>query len=161
MLVGMEPQHVGAWSELMKTSIIEIGLPTEKLAEMQPIFEQCLQETGDVLIGCQIYDEQTLLVVRLFGDNIPRHLNTLTPAFRNEQVDSFQIVSCYLFKVVFKHNHFEETMRQFPLHMGESWFTAAQEPNAAYLCLSGPYLSQSQIAWLAQETSIIQWTNES
>ncbi|MGH2508739.1 MAG: hypothetical protein ACRDHZ_15240 [Ktedonobacteraceae bacterium] len=145
----------------MKTSIIEIGLPTNKLTEMQAVFEQCLQETGDLLIGRQIYADQALLVVRLFGDNIPRHLETLTPAFRNEQVDSFQIVSCHLFKVVFKHNHFEATMQQFPLHMGESWFTAAQEINAAYLCLNGPQLSQQQIAWLVQETSIAQWTNES
>lgn len=145
----------------MKTCIIEIGLPTDKLAEMQPLFEQCVRETGDLLLGRQIYDDQTLLVIRLFGDNVPRHLTTLTPAFRNEQVDSFQIVSCYLFKVVFKHDHFEEIMRRFPLHMGESWFTAAQEDNAAYLCLNGPQLSRPQIAWLAQETSIAQWTNES
>lgn len=145
----------------MKTSIIEIGLSTDKLAEMQPIFEQCVRETGAMLIGCQIYDDQTLLVVRVFGDNVPRHLETLTPAFRNEQVDSFQVVSCHLFKVVFKHSHFETIMRKFPLHMGESWFTAAQETNAAYLCLNGPRLSKQQITWLAQETSIMQWTYES
>ncbi len=145
----------------MKTSIIEVGLATDKLAETQPIFEQCLLETGDLLIGCQVYDDQTLLVVRLFGDNLPMHLKTLTSAYRNKQVDSFQIVACYLFKVVFKHDSFEETMRQFPLHMGESWFTAVQGPNAAYLCLNGPQLSQKQITWLAQETSIVQWTNES
>jgi hypothetical protein len=145
----------------MKTSIIEIGLPTDKLARMQPIFEQCVRETGDLLIGCHIYDDQTLLVIRVFGDNVPKHLETLTPAFRNQQVDSFQVISCYLFKVVFKHQHFEATMQQFPLHMGESWFTAAHETNAAYLCLNDPQLSQKQIAWLAQETSIVQWTHES
>ena len=51
----------------MKTNIIEVGLPTDKLAEMQPVFERCLQETGDRLIGLQVYDDQTLLVVRQIG----------------------------------------------------------------------------------------------
>ncbi len=144
----------------MKTNIIEVGLPTANLATVQPVFAQCLQETGDLLIGCQMHDDLTLLVVRLMGDNLRLHLMVLDPAFRNEQVDSFQIVSCYLFKIVFKHEQVEEIMRHFPLHMGESWFTAADAKDVAYLCLNKPQPRRDQTRWLTDETSIAQWTSE-
>ena len=145
----------------MKTNIIEVGLITDKLAQVQPTLEACLRETGDVLIGHQVYDDLTLLVVRLFSDTIQLHLETLSAAFRKELVNSFQVVNCQLFKVVFKYESATISLRNFPLHVGESWFAAADEANAAYLCLISPHLSQGQISWLAAQTAIAQWTKAS
>ena len=138
----------------MKARIIEVGLPTNNLAEVQPTLEACLRETGDILIGYQAYDDMTLLVVRLLDDTMQCHINTLSTAFRQELIDSFQIVSCQLFKVVIRQGNLQTTMRHFPLRMGESWFPATEEENGAYLCLNSPQLSQEQVAWLATQTSI-------
>lgn len=142
----------------MKASIIEVGLPTGKIPQVQPAIEACLRETGDVLIGRQVYDDETLLVVRMFGDTIQCHLKILTEAFHNNQIDSFQVVTCHLFKVVFKDESSQNALRGFPLHPGESWFQAADEQHAAYLCLLFPQLNQEQISWLARQKSIVQWT---
>ncbi len=144
----------------MKASIIEIGLPTGNIPQVQPVIEACLRETGDVLIGRQIYDDETLFVVRLFGDTIQYHLKLLVEAFHNKQIDSFQVVTCHLFKVVFKDESYQSALRGFPLHPGESWFLAADEQRAAYLCLLSPQLNQEQISWLARQKSIVQWTRE-
>lgn len=144
----------------MKTSIIEVALPTANVSAIQSVLEQCLLETGDLLIGRQTYDDQTLLVVRMLGDSIPAHLKMLAPAFYNEQIDSFQIIACHLFKIVFKTTVYENTLRRFPLHMGESWFASSEEKNTAYLCLNVPHLRQEQICWLTTETSIARWTGE-
>lgn len=145
----------------MKASIIEVGLPTCNLLQVHPAVEACLRETGDVLIGRQIYDDQALLVIRLFGDTMQCHLEVLSRAFHNNQIDSFQVVTCHLFKVVFKSEDYQDVLRGFPLHPGESWFLAATEQHAAYLCLLFPQLNQEQIAWLAAQKSIVQWTKES
>jgi len=144
----------------MKASIIEVGLPTSNIPQVQPVLEACLRETGDVLIGQQVYDEETLFVVRLFGDTVQCHLKVLAGAFRNNQIDSFQVVTCYLFKVVFKDESHQNALRSFPLHPGESWFQAAGEQRTAYLCLLRPQLNQEQISWLARQQSIVQWTRE-
>lgn len=144
----------------MKTSIIEIGLPTSNIPRVQPALETCLQETGDALIGQQIYDDQTLFVVRITGDTLQNHLKTLSAAFREKLVDSFQLIACYLFKVAFKDESYQTLLRDFPLHPGESWFPAANEARTAYLCLSRPHLSQEQTSWLAMQTSIAQWSRE-
>lgn len=144
----------------MKANIIEVGLPTGNIPQVQPVMETCLRETGDVLIGRQIYDDETLFVVRLFGDTMQCHLKILAEAFHNKQIDSFQVVTCYLFKVVFKDESYQSTLRGFPLNPGESWFLAADEQRAAYLCLLSPQLNQEQISWLARQTSIVQWTRE-
>ena len=138
----------------MKAKIIEVGLPTNNLAEVQPTLEACLRETGDVLIGYQTYDDMTLLVVRLLDDTMQCHIDTLSTAFRQELIDSFQIVNCQLFKVVLRQGNIQSMMRHFPLRMGESWFPATDEENAAYLCLNSPQISQEQVAWLATQTSI-------
>lgn len=144
----------------MKTNIIEIGLPTGNVAAVEHVLEECLQETGDVLIGRQSYDDQALLVVRLFSDTIQYHLKTLSAAFRDQHIHSFQVVSCYLFKVVFNRENYQDILRGFPLHPGESWFPAWAEERTAYLCLNFSYLSQEQISWLATQTSIAQWSKE-
>ena len=144
----------------MRTNLIEIGLPTGNVAEVQHALEARLVETGDILIGQQNYDDQTLLVVRLFSDTIQSHLKTLSIAFRNQQIHSFQVVSCHLFKVVFNQDSYQNALRDFPLHADESWFSALAEKRAAYLCLNFPYLSQEQISWLATQTSIAQWSKE-
>jgi hypothetical protein len=144
----------------MKTNIIEVGLPTDKVSVVQPALEECLIETGDQLIGHQAYDEQTLFVVRLLSDTLQCHLKILSSAFQEQMLDSFQIVSCYLFKVAFKDSDYANTLREFPFQIGESWFKSADEEQAAYLCLNLPYLNQSQTAWLATQTSIAQWTRE-
>jgi hypothetical protein len=145
----------------MKISIIEVGLPTDKVPMIQPALEECLIETGDQLIGHQIYDDQTLFVVRLLSDTLQCHLKTLSTAFRENLLDSFQIIGCYLFKVAFQNDDYRNSLRDFPFHIGEAWFTSASEEKSAYLCLNSPNLSQSQVAWLAQQTSITQWTKES
>ncbi len=145
----------------MKTSLIEIGLPTSKLVNIQPALEQCLLETGDALIGHQVYDDLTFLVVRLLNDTLQLHLATLSAAFREDMIDSFQVVNCQLFKVIFKQEKAKISLREFPLRAGESWFTAAGEEKAAYLCLISPYLSQQQIAWLSAQTVIAQWAQAS
>lgn len=142
----------------MRTRIIEVGLTTNKLAEFQPTLEACLRDTGDILIGHQVYDDLTLLVVRLLGDTMQWHLDTLSAALRAELINSFQVVSCQLFKVVFRQESAKMALRDFPLHVGESWFTAAGEEKAAYLCLDSLQLSQQQITWLATQTAIAQWT---
>ena len=144
----------------MKTSIIEVGLPTDKVSTVQPALEQCLLETGDVLIGHQVYDDLTLFVVRLLSDTIQCHLKTLSGAFDEQLIDSFQIVACHLFKVVFTDDGYRSTLRGFPLHAGESWFMAAGDKKAAYLCLNSPYPNQEQISWLTDQTAIAQWTKE-
>jgi hypothetical protein len=144
----------------MKTSIIEVGLPTSNIPRVQPELEACLQTTGDALIGQQIYDDQALFVVRVSDTTIQTHLKTLSAAFRDNLIDSFQLIACYLFKVAFKDESFQNVLRDFPLHPGESWFPAASETCTAYLCLSGSYLSQEQTSWLATQTSIAQWTRE-
>jgi hypothetical protein len=144
----------------MKASIIEIGLPTANLSGIQATLEECLLETGDRLIGLHVYDDQTLLVARMFGDTIQYHLKILSAAFRSQQITSFQMISCHLFKAVFQDNRCQHTIRSFPLHMGESWFLAAGEDRAAYLCLTFSHLSNEQISWLAAQTSIAQWTQE-
>lgn len=145
----------------MKASIIEIGLSTNKLVDVQGTLEACLQETGDILIGHQTYDDLTLLVVRLFNDTLQYHLKTLCAALRKELICSFQVVNCQLFKVVFQQADAKTALKEFPLHVGESWFPAANEEKAAYLCLDSPYLSQQQISWLATQTAIVQWTKAS
>src|SRR5579883_397284 len=145
----------------MKASIIEVGLPTGNIPQVQPVMEACLRETGDILVGKQVYDDETLFVVRLFSDSIQSHLKILVEAFHKKLIDSFQIVNCHLFKVVFKDESYPDVLRSFPLHPGESWFQAADEPRAAYLCLLSPQLKQEQISWLAQQKSIVQWTRES
>ena len=145
----------------MKANIIEVGLLTDKLAEVQPPLEVCLRETGDILIGYQAYDDMTLLVVRLLSDTVQCHIDTLAAFFRKELINSFQIVNCQLFKVVFRQGSMQTTMSRFPLHMGESWFPAADEESAAYLCLNSPQLSQEQVAWLATQTSISLWQKAS
>lgn len=145
----------------MKARIIEVGLSTNKLAKIQPALQACLQETGDMLIGHQTYDDLTLLVVRLLGDTMQCHLDTLSTAFRTELINSFQVVNCQLFKVVFRQESAKTSLRNFPLHVGESWFTAADEDKAAYLCLDSPQLSQEQIAWLSSQTAIAQWIKAS
>ncbi|HEY1353207.1 MAG TPA: hypothetical protein VGF67_26640 [Ktedonobacteraceae bacterium] len=145
----------------MKASIIEVGLPTSNLLQVHPAVEACLRKTGDVLIGRQIYDDQALLVVRLFGDTAQCHLEFLSRAFHDHQIDSFQLVTCHLFKMVFKGEGYQDILRSFPLHPGESWFLAAEEQRAAYLCLLTPQLNQEQISWLAEQKSIVQWTKES
>lgn len=145
----------------MKASIIEVGLPTSNLLQVQPAVEACLRETDDVLIGRQIYDDQVLLVVRMFGDTMQCHLEVLTRAFHNKLIDSFQVVTCHLFKIVFNDGSHQEALRGFPLHPGESWFLAVEEQHAAYLCLLSPQLNQEQISWLAEQKAIIQWTKES
>jgi hypothetical protein len=147
--------------EGMRASIIEVGLPTSNLLLVHPAVEACLRKTGDVLIGRQIYDDQALLVVRLFGDTVQCHLEMLSEAFHKNQIDSFQVVTCHLFKVVFKDEGYQHALRGFPLHPGESWFLAVEEPYAAYLCLLSPQLDQEQISWLAAQKSIVQWTKES
>ena len=145
----------------MKASIIEVGLPTNKVGEVQPALEDCLRETGDILIGYQVYDDLTLLVVRLLHDTIHCHLDTLTAAFSQELINSFQIINCQLFKVVFRQGSAQAALSNFPLHMGESWFAAADEENAAYLCLNSSQLSQEQVAWLATQTAIALWRQAS
>jgi len=145
----------------MKASIIEVGLPTGNVPQVQPVVEACLRETGDVLVGRQVYDEETLFVVRLFSDSIQYHLKILVEAFRKKLIDSFQIVNCHLFKIVFKDESYPGVLRGFPLHPGESWFQAADEARAAYLCLLSSQLTQEQISWLAQQKSIVRWTRES
>jgi hypothetical protein len=145
----------------MRASIIEIGLPTSNLLLVHSAVEACLYKTGDVLIGRQIYDDQALLVVRLFGDTVQCHLEILSEAFHNNQIDSFQVVTCHLFKMVFKDESYQDALRGFPLHPGESWFLAVEESHAAYLCLLFPQLNQEQISWLAAQKSIVQWTKES
>jgi hypothetical protein len=145
----------------MRASIIEVGLPTGNIPQVQPVMEACLRETGDILVGRQVYDDETLFVVRLFGDSIQYHLKILVEAFHKKLIDSFQIVNCHLFKVVFKDESYPSVLRGFPLHPGESCFQAADEPRAAYLCLLSPQLTQEQISWLAQQKSIVQWTRES
>lgn len=145
----------------MKASIIEIGLPTDKVAEVRLALEASLQETGDTLIGQQVYDDLTLLVIRLFSNMLQSHLTTLSEVLSKELIHSFQVVHCQLFKVVFREESARVSLRDFPLHMGESWFEAADEENAAYLCLDSPYLSQEQISWLATQTAIAQWTKSS
>jgi len=142
----------------MRTRIIEVGLATNKLAEVQPTLEACLRDTGDILIGHQVYDDLTLLVVRLLGDTMQCHLDILSTALRAELIYSFQVVSCQLFKVVFRQENAKMSLRDFPLHVGESWFTAADEEKAAYLCLNSRQLSQQQVTWLATQTAIAQWT---
>lgn len=144
----------------MKTNIIEVGLQTRHVSIIQPALEECLLETGDQLIGHQVYDDQTLFVVRMTSDTLQCHLQTLSTAFHKHMLDSFQIVSCYLFKVVFKDHEYVNYLREFPLQIGESWFKAANEEQTAYICLNLPYLSQHQTAWLATQTSIAQWTKE-
>lgn len=144
----------------MKTNIIEIGLPTGNVAELQLTLEEHLVQTGDVLIGHQNYDDQTLLVVRLFSNTIHQHLEMLSTAFHKKQIHSFQVIACYLFKIVFNHDNYQHILRDFPLHAGESWFSARAEERTAYLCLNFPYLSQEQISWLAMQTSIAQWSKE-
>lgn len=145
----------------MRASIIEIGLPTSAMASVQSALEACLQETGDMLIGHQVYDDLTLLVVRLLGDTVQLHLDILSAAFRQELINSFQVVSCQLFKVVFRQASAKMSLRDFPLHVGESWFTAANEENAAYICLTSPQLSQEQIAWLSRQITVVQWIQAS
>ena len=144
----------------MKASIIEVGLPTDKIPQVQPVLEACLRETGDVLIGQQVYDEETLFVVRLFGDTVQCHLKVLAEALHNNQIDSFQVVTCHLFKIVFKEESDQNALRGFPLHPGESWFLSANEPRTAYLCLLLSQLKQEQVSWLATQKSIVQWTRE-
>lgn len=142
----------------MSARIIEVGLSTNRLAEIQPTLEACLRDTGDILIGHQEYDDLTLLVVRLLGDTMQCHLDILSAALRTELINSFQVVNCQLFKVVFRQERAKMSLRDFPLHVGESWFTAADDEKAAYLCLDSPQLTQKQITWLATQTSIAQWT---
>jgi hypothetical protein len=144
----------------MKTSIIEVGLPTDKVSTVLPALQQCLLETGDVLIGHQVYDDLTLFVVRLLGNTLQSHLKTLSSAYDGQLIDSFQIIACHMFKVVFTDDGHQDALRDFPLHAGESWFRAADTDEAAYLCLNSSYLNQEQIAWLAAQTSITQWTKE-
>ncbi len=145
----------------MKTSIIEIGLPTQKLTEVQAELEGCLREQGDTIIGYQVYDDLTLLVVRLADNTVQRYLDTLSAAFHKELISSFQVVHCHLFKVVFRQESTKMALREFPLRVGESWFAAVDNEAAAYICLDSPYLSQEQIAWLATQPAIIQWTQAS
>jgi hypothetical protein len=145
----------------MKTTLIEVGLLTNKLTEVQPALETCLRETGDALIGHQVYDDLTLLVVRLLSDTIQCHLDTLSTALRLELIDSFQVIHCQLFKVVFKQKSATASLKDFPLHISESWFAAAEEENTAYLCLTSPHLSQAQISWLATQPAIALWTQVS
>jgi hypothetical protein len=152
---------VGARRKSMKARIIEVGLFTSKLNEVQPSLERCLRETGDLLIGYQTFDDLTLLVVRLIHDTVQCHLDTLTAAFHADLINSFQIISCQLFKVVFRPKDAQTALRAFPLHMGESWFPAVDEENAAYLCLNSPQLSQDQISWLATQTEIALWRQAS
>lgn len=144
----------------MKTSIIEVGLPTDKVSTVLPVLQQCLLETGDTLIGHQIYDDLTLFVVRLQGETLQSHLKTLSRAYDEHLVDSFQVIACHLFKLVFADDNQQDTLNNFPLHAGESWFQAADTTKAAYLCLNSPYLSQEQITWLAAQILITQWTRE-
>ena len=145
----------------MKASIIEVGLPTDNVPVILPDLEQCLIETGDLLIGHQIYDDQTLFVIRLLSDTLQCHLKTLSTAFHEDLLDSFQVVGCHLFKVVFDNDEDKSSLRNFPLHIGESWVAAANEEKSAYLCLNVPHLTQKQVGWLATQTSIVQWTKES
>jgi hypothetical protein len=146
----------------MKTNIIEIGLPTDNIPRVQPTLEENLRETGGLLIGRQVYEDQTLLVIQLMNDHaLQFHINALSTAFHQKQISSYQIISCHLFKVVFTRDNYQELLEAFPLQVGEAWFEAAEEKRSAYLCLKLPHLSQLQIYWLATETSIIQWTNES
>lgn len=145
----------------MRANLIEVGLPTDKLAEVQSTLEACLQETGDTLIGYQVYNDLTLLVVRLLQDTVQCHLDTLSTAFHQELINSFQVIKCQLFKVVFRQGNVQEALHNFPLHMGESWFAAADEENAAYLCLNSSQLSQEQVSWLALQTTIALWRQAS
>jgi len=145
----------------MKARVIEVGLSTNRLAEIQPTLEACLRDTGDILIGHQVYDDLTLLVVRLLGDTMQCHLDILSAALHAELINSFQVINCQLFKVVFRQESAKMSLRDFPLHVGESWFTAANEEKAAYLCLDSPQLNQQQITWLAAQTAIAQWTKAS
>jgi len=73
----------------MKTNLIEVGLPTDKVSVVQPALAECLIETGDQLIGHQVYEEQTLFVVRMLSDTLQCHLKTLSSAFHEKTVDSF------------------------------------------------------------------------
>lgn len=145
----------------MKTNIIEVGLSTARLSDVQPLLEACLRETGDMLIGRQEYDDMVLLVVRLLHDTMQYHIDMLSAALRQERVDSFQIVNCQLFKVAFRQGSIQAIMSHFPLRMGESWFPATDEENAAYICLISPQLSQEQVSWLATQTSITLWNKAS
>ena len=144
----------------MKTSIIEVGLPTDKVSTVFPALQQCLLETGDILIGHQVYEDLTLFVVRLLSNTLQSHLKTLSSAYDGHLIDSFQVIACHMFKVVFTDDGYQDALRNFPLHAGESWFRTADTDKAAYLCLNSSYLNQEQIAWLATQTSITQWTKE-
>lgn len=141
----------------MKTTIIEVGLSTARLSDVQALLGACLHETGDTLIGRQEYDDMTLLVVLVLHDTTQYIIDMLSAALRQELVNSFQIVNCQLFKVAFRQGSIQATMGRFPLHMGESWFLATNEENAAYICLNSPQLNQEQISWLATQTSITLW----
>ncbi|HET8844381.1 MAG TPA: hypothetical protein VFN35_23135 [Ktedonobacteraceae bacterium] len=145
----------------MKVSIIEIGLPTSNIPQVQSILEKS-QAAGGQLIGRQIRDTQILLVLHLASDQIlQHHLNLFSDALHRKQISSCQGITCHLFKIVFKLDDYQGILKTFPLAADESWFEAVEEARTAYLCLASPHLSQQQISWLAMETSVIQWTNES
>ncbi len=146
----------------MKTSIIEVGLSTEKIPEVQSNLERCLSQTGDRIIGHQVYDDQTLIVVRLLSDTMHYHIKTLSTAFRQEQINSFQFIACYPFKITFRNEQYEEDLQRFPWSAGESWFKAADDGQSVYLCLNADQLDKKKISWLAQQTSIIcaEWSPE-
>jgi hypothetical protein len=150
-----------ARSKSMKTHIITIGLSANKRAEVQAELADCLREHGGTTIGYQMYDDLTLLVVRPADETFQKYFDTLATAMRKELITSFQVVYCQIFKVIFRHEGAKSSLKNFPLRVGESWCIAAEEETAVYICLDSPNLSQEQIAWLATQTAIAQWTKAS
>lgn len=140
----------------MPTRLIEIGIPTEKLSIVKPLFELCLKNTGDLLIGMHSYEDHTLIVVQLINDTLQTHLQTLYQAFQQDMVSSFQIISCSLLRLRIQSDNIVGLMRSFPLDEGESWFLASDDAQSAYLCLRHAWVNQDQWTWFNTHITCVQ-----
>jgi hypothetical protein len=134
------------------TVLIEIVCSVSQEEFAQAAVEAFCKATGGLLIGRRVIEEvqELLLMVRFtLAVSVSQQATVLNQARQQNIIASFRYVTCDLVQISFDPPvNLREQMRNFPLHLDESWFPAIHDLDQAYVCMRRPLMSAKQAAWL-------------
>ncbi|HEX6479988.1 MAG TPA: hypothetical protein VF043_14190 [Ktedonobacteraceae bacterium] len=140
--------------------LIEIVCSVSQEESARAAAEAFCKATGGLLIGRRVIEEthELLHMVRLtLAVSVSKQTTALNQARQQHIIESFRYVTCDLVQISFDPPvNLREQMRNFPLHLDESWFPAIHDPDQAYVCMHRPLMSAKQAAWLLAHE--VKWT---
>ena len=134
---------------------VEVIVPLTYVHEVEPFLMQCCAETGDKLLGRQVYPEidEALFVVQLMHDaNSSKHITVLHAALQQNIISSFQFARGSIIELA--SPLVMEQMGEFPLTFGDAWIPALDDPQHIYLLTHKRFMTATQAAWVLNHQEI-------